>query len=256
MLARWPVGTVTPVTVWDADVVTGSGTPPGTVTTVLADPAFQGLAVNVWHRWGLTFNLATGEHIDFRITNGVTGVTTVHTPATPLLLPTSAVGAPLPTDFRFFTGGADNVFAIDNFTMTYAADFTTFGTGCPGVVGVPTLDAAAGSQPILGATMTLDLGNLSAGIGLIMTGLSDTLFGGALPLPLPLASFGFPGCDLLVDPVVLDVVIGAGTSASWSLALPSTPALAGTDLFNQGASLEPGTAFLAFSNATKSRLGF
>ncbi len=254
LLAAWPVGVVFPPTTWNANVVAGTATPPTTATTVLPDPAFQGLALGVWHRWGVTVDLAAGVHVDFRITNGVTGITTVYTPAVPLLLPSVLVPGP-PTDFRLFAGGttAGNLFAVDNLTITYGANYTTFGAGCPGALGVPTL--TGGSLPVLGTTLAVNLGNLPVSVGLMITGLSNTLYLGVIPLPLPLAGFGFPGCDLLVDPIVTDLVAGAGNTATWLFAVPWVPALAGIELFNQGASLDPGPAFLAFSNGGRAVLG-
>jgi hypothetical protein len=256
VLAAFPAGTVFPPTTWDANVVAGTVTPPTTATTILGDPAFQGLALGVWHRWAFTIDLATGFHVDFRITNGVTGITTVHVPAVPLLLPLSSVGAPLPTDFRFFAGGttAGNVFAIDNFEITYGADYTSFGAGCPGALGVPTLTAT--SMPQLGGTLNVDIGNLPANVAIMITGFSNTLLGGAVPLPFPLASVGFPGCDLLVDPLVTATLVGAGGVATWSLPIPSTGTLLAASLFNQAASLDPAPAFLSFSAGAEARIGY
>ncbi len=256
LLAAWPVGVTLPPTTWDANVVAGSGTPPGTITTVLADPAFQNLPIGVWHHWAVTIDLVAGTHVEFSITNGVTGITTVHVPATPLLLPTSGIGAPLPTDFRFFGGGGlGNVFAIDNFIVTDAAEYTTFGAGCAGALGVPTLAATAGSVPKIGSTLSVDVGNLPVNIGLMLTGLSNTLFAGSIPLPLPLASSGFPGCDLLVDPLITTTLVGAGNTANWTLAVPNAMTLIGFTIYNQGASLETGAVFLAFSNGGRARIG-
>ncbi|MEO6594804.1 MAG: hypothetical protein ABIP94_08635, partial [Planctomycetota bacterium] len=201
-----------------------------------------------------TVDLTTGEHIDFRITNGSTGITTIFTPSPPLALP--GVGALTPTDFRLFTGGTDNVFAVDNFTITYGANYTTFGVGCAGALGVPTLAAAPGSPPRLGSTMGVTLGNLPISVGLMITGLSNTLFAGAVPLPLPLAGFGFPGCNLLVDVILSDLIAGTGNTATWFFAIPPSPSLAGTEIFNQGASLDPGPSFLTFSNGGRAVLGF
>ncbi|HEX5051808.1 MAG TPA: hypothetical protein VFZ65_08560 [Planctomycetota bacterium] len=251
LLARWPTGVLFPPTTWNADYVLGP-TAAGT-QSVLADPAFQNLAVGVWHRWGVTVNLTTGEHINFSIRNGTTGITTVFTP--PASLPLPGAGTAMPTDFRLFTGGADNVFAVDNFTITYGADYTTFGAGCAGALGVPTLAASPGSLPVLGQTLSVDVGNLPVGVGLMITGLSNTLFAGAVPLPLPLAGFGFPGCDLLVDPILSDLIAGAGTTATWSFVIPMAPTLAGFEIFNQGASLDPGPIFLKFSNGGRAVLG-
>ncbi|HEU4417980.1 MAG TPA: hypothetical protein VFT55_03520, partial [Planctomycetota bacterium] len=96
LLAAYPVGVVFPPTTFDANVVTRGVTPPGTVTTVLPDPAFQNLPMNVWHHWAVSIDLIAGTHDWFSITNGSTSVTTVHVPATPLLLPIApGIGAPL-----------------------------------------------------------------------------------------------------------------------------------------------------------------
>jgi hypothetical protein len=140
--------------------------------------------------------------------------------------------------------------------ITFGANYSTFGTGCPGALGIPTLAAATGSKPTLGTTLSVNLGNLPFGIGLMITGLSNTLFGGAIPLPFPLGGLGYPGCDLLVDPLLIDTVVGPGSSATWNFPVPYNPAFAGFTFYNQGASLEVGTPLLAFSNGGTAVLGF
>jgi hypothetical protein len=190
----------------------------------------------VWHHWGVTVDLVAGTHDEFTITNGATFVTTHYVPAAPLLLPIApALGAPLPTDFRVFGGGGlGNVFAVDNLTITYGAQYTTFGAGCPGALGVPTLAAAPGSLPILGTTFTATVGNLPVSVGLMITGLSNTLASGSIPLPFPLAGLGWPGCDLLVDPLLTDTIVGVGNSANWSLAIPPSNVLLNFPLLQPG----------------------
>ena len=91
--------------------------------------------------------------------------------------------------------------------------------------------------------------------GLMITGLSNTFIGGVVPLPYPLAGFGFPGCDLLVDPLLIDTIAGPGTTATWALPIPLTPGLAGFEFFNQGASLDTGPTLLKFSNGGRAVLG-
>lgn len=255
-ISRWPATVAYPPTTWDADVVTGTATPPTTATVSLA-PAFQGLAVGVWHRFGVTFDLVAGTHIDFYITNGVTGITTTYTPPTPLLLPLSSLGAPLPTDFRFFTGGTGtgNLMAIDNLTITYGANYTTFGAGCPGALGVPTLASAPGSLPQIGTTLNVVLGNLPLHVGVMCTGLSDTLALGSILLPFSLAGNGYPGCNLLVDPVVTQFLIGSANQATWLFTVPLTTAYNGLTIFNQGLSLDTGPAGLTFSNGGRCVIG-
>ena len=254
LLARWS-SLVLPPTSWSADYVAG---PTSTgVQTTFPDPAFNNLALGVWYRWGVTVDLVAGVYVDFSIRDAATFLTTYYVPPTPWALPGQGLGAGA-TDFRLFAGGtnAGNVFAVDNLVITFGANYTTFGTGCPGALGIPTLAAATGSKPTLGTTLSVNLGNLPFGVGLMLTGLSNTLFGGAIPLPFPLAGLGYPGCDLLIDPLLIDTVIGPGTSATWNFPIPYNPAFAGFTLYNQGASLEAGPVLLAFSNGGTAVLGF
>src|SRR5262249_33891568 len=116
LLARWPVGVTFPPTTWDADFVVGPTT--AGVATAFPDPNFHGLAVNVWHHWVVVANLFDSEYVEFRITNGVTGKTSIFRPA-PNAMPLVNATAGSPTDVRLFTGGgAGNIFAVDNLSIS------------------------------------------------------------------------------------------------------------------------------------------
>lgn len=250
LLARWPTGATTPPATWNADYVNGAGT-----QVLVPDPAFQNLPVNVWHTWGVTIDLGTGQHIDFRITNGSTNVTTVYTvPPGTDPLPGAAL-AVLPTDFRLFTGGADDVFAVDNLKITFGATYHTFGTGCAGTAGVPALAAAPGSLPIPGTTLSVQVTNLPIDLAIMATGFSNTLAAGSIPLPFSLAGAGFPGCDLLVDPVVNTFLVGSSGTATWTLALPANATFIGSQIYNQAISLDTGSPGLAFTNGAHACIG-
>ena len=255
LLARWTMPIALPPTSWDAGLVIGPSSTAGT-QTILPDPAFNNLQLGVWYRWGVTVDLVNGVYVEFSIRDP-NFVTTVYVPPSPLALPGQGLG-PGGTDFRLFAGGsnAGNVFAVDNVVIAFGASYSTFGTGCPGALGIPTLAAATGSRPILGSVLSVDLGNLPVGVGLMITGLSNTLFGGAIPLPFPLAGFGYPGCDLLVDPLSMETVIGAGTTATWSFSIPYYPPFAGFTFYNQGVSLDTGSTMLKFSNGGTAVVGF
>lgn len=253
LLARWPTPLTFPPTTWNADTVVHSATSTAGTQGPVGDPAFLALAVDVWHRWGVTVDLNTKTYIDFRITNGVTNVTTIFTPPVPMGLPNQNATA-LPTDFRFFTGGADNVIAIDNFTITGAC-YTGYGAGCPGSMGVPSLASAPGSLPRIGTTFAANLGNLPLSLGVMMTGFSNTLAQGSLPLPLNLMNYGFPGCNLLADPLVTEFLIGASNTATWNFGIPGGPAFVGMTLYNQGLSLDTGSPGAAFSNGARLIIG-
>lgn len=246
LLARWS-SLVYPPTSWNADFVLGP-TLTGT-QTVLPDPAFQNLALDVWHTWGTTVDLTTGNHLDFRIRNGVTNTWTIYTPPTSAPMPLPGQGAALPLEFRLFAGGttAGNVMAVDNFRITGAV-YSQYGAGCAGALGVPTLAPAAGSLPRLGTSFAAELGNLPLGFGIVATGFSNTMAFGSLPLPMALDGYGFVGCNLLADPLVTQFVFGAGSTASWPFVLPNDPAYVGLSFFQQGVSVDTGPTGAAFSN--------
>lgn len=136
------------------------------------------------------------------------------------------------------------------------ASYTSYGAGCAGTLGVPTLAAAAASPvPVLGSTFSLAIGNLPAGIGLVGFGFSNTSWNG-LPLPLPLTAYGIPACSLWASPDSTGLVLGSPT-ATWSLSIPNWSGLFGMPFYNQAFSLDAGANALGLtvSNAGAGVLG-
>lgn len=131
-------------------------------------------------------------------------------------------------------------------TVPQMASYATFGSGCAGSLGVPTLQAAAGQRPSLGSAFQVQVGSLPTNLGLMALGLSNTQ-SGALPLPLDLAVIGMPTCQLLVDPVVIDTLVGAGGVAAWTWNVPSDPSLTGLSFYNQAFSFDPPANGLGFA---------
>lgn len=122
-------------------------------------------------------------------------------------------------------------------THEFGARTDQLGVGCPGLFGMPQI--AASSQPRLGGTYLVSLTGLapSAAFAGMVVGLD--VASTSVPLPLNLTPFGMPNCTLYVRPDVtlfLPVVGGVATS---SLAIPTLPALVGTNLYQQGMSLDP-----------------
>lgn len=112
------------------------------------------------------------------------------------------------------------------------------GAGCAGSNGVPELAPLAGSLPALGATFTL------AASGLDQNGWPAVLAGGldqAKP-GVELSSLGLPGCRFHVGGTTVQffTLANVGGAATWSFALPSNPALQGTDLFFQAVAFDSG----------------
>ncbi|HEX5051984.1 MAG TPA: hypothetical protein VFZ65_09445 [Planctomycetota bacterium] len=154
--------------------------------------------------------------------------------------------------------GAWNVYTTAWQDASPTATFTPYGSGCAGTLGTPTLAAQAGSRPALGTTFTAVAGNLPFGVGALGLGLSQAFTTGGLPLSFDLGVVGMTGCNLLADPLVLAVLVGAGNSADWSWSLPSTRSLFGQSFFAQAFSLDPGANAFGFtaSNGGAGWIGF
>jgi hypothetical protein len=126
--------------------------------------------------------------------------------------------------------------AIDAFRIVdlrcAQATWAAFGAGCAGSAGVPLLVPTG--VPSLGAVFPVVMQNVGQDLPAMVLGLDDTAWsGGALPAPLQPFGFG-AGCSLLVRPDVAEVLANHGGAATWSLAIPSLPALAGLPFYQQG----------------------
>jgi trimeric autotransporter adhesin len=101
------------------------------------------------------------------------------------------------------------------------------GPGCSGGGLVPVLQASG--QPWLGSTFVAIGSNLpTLALGIVITGLSTTSVPVAAVLPQ-----GLPGCNLLVSPDLIDVLLAANGTVATSLPLPDTVTLAGLVLHQQ-----------------------
>lgn len=124
-----------------------------------------------------------------------------------------------------------------NGTVYYTASgaaWSTFGSGCTGTVGEPTLDAAAGSTPRLGTTFTTEIGNLPQPGTPVLVGLGfSNAQWGPVSLPMRLDRFGATGCSLLISLDVVGSTAGAPSVASFALPIPNAPNLDGVVLYYQ-----------------------
>jgi hypothetical protein len=89
--------------------------------------------------------------------------------------------------------------------------------------------------------------------GLFATGFSNTQ-AGTVPLPLSLAGYGYAGCHLYVDPVIVQAQVWADGAATLEVALPNLPAFAGFVLHHQAFVIDPQVQFVA-SNGLSTTLG-
>ena len=86
--------------------------------------------------------------------------------------------------------------------------------------------------------MTVRVEPLPQSLAVMISGLSNVNWI-AVPLPLDLSAFGLPNCWQRVSLDTTDALIGALGSATYSLAIPASAALAGFILHQQAVVLDP-----------------
>lgn len=136
-----------------------------------------------------------------------------------------------------------------------AAAYATYGAGCSGSRGVPTISAQGSSLPRTGQTFQLHVGNLPlTAPAFLFLGLSDTSYG-PTPLPFALGGLGAPGCSILASSDQLYLLTNVLGSAVWQLPMPNLP---GAVFFNQAIALDPAANALGLStsNGGRGTLGF
>lgn len=115
---------------------------------------------------------------------------------------------------------------------------TTFGRGCVGTLGVPTLQPVGASRPKLGTTYAVEVNNAALGGAFLLFGFSNTMSGFG-PLPFDLGFFGAPGCSAFVSPDASTFAFSGQPQVQVASTLPNAPALAGIRFFMQGLCLDP-----------------
>jgi PKD repeat protein len=109
-----------------------------------------------------------------------------------------------------------------------------FASGCAGTAGVPGNVGVA--LPTIGTNFQVNFPQTPFGC-LVFYGFSNTLAGGAVPLPIDAGFLGAPGCPILIDPAVTGPLL-IGANPTWTEALPLTNTLVGIHFYTQAFSLE------------------
>ena len=128
---------------------------------------------------------------------------------------------------------------IWNGTIYYSkaatAFYGTFGAGCKGPSGTPSIAAFSSSLPKLGTLFRVSLAGMptTSRLALMITSVSNNSFNGAPILPLDLKVAGAPGCLLLVDPFLFTPVPLIKGKGTMNLPIPNLPALKGIAFFQQ-----------------------
>lgn len=123
-------------------------------------------------------------------------------------------------------------------TSVAPARWESFGAGCTGTSGIPTLDAPGGARPWIGDAFPVRLTHAGATTGALALGVSSTSWNGT-PLPLVLGPI-MPGCALLTSIEEFRPLVLTQGTATEPLPIPVLPALVGRALHFQGVAADPG----------------
>jgi len=137
-----------------------------------------------------------------------------------------------------FGGLGDFGLLGDTWELSFPGTAATFGTGC----GTPALvlSPIGNARPTINTTAQASLTNIPSTLAFVALGWSRTSFG-PFPLPLTLAAFGMPGCDLLHSSEAAGLTTtstGPGT-ATFSLRLPNIAGMIGLHVYLQSWALAP-----------------
>lgn len=157
-----------------------------------------------------------------------------------------------------FGGGCGSALANDLWSLQIPvySRYETYGQGCIGSLGMPTLVVDHATPPIIGTTLELIYQNVPGSfipaIGAYGTSRSS-------PLPLDLGVIGLPGCQLWHSAEVTGA-IGAPNGSGrvrWQVPLPNSAVLLGSEVFFQCLHLEvPGfIRWASTSNGVATRIG-
>jgi hypothetical protein len=144
------------------------------------------------------------------------------------------------------------------FALGAGPAYSTYGSGCAGARGVPSIAAQGPSLPRIGQTFSLQVNNLPlTGPVFLFLGVSNTTYG-PTPLPLSLGFLGAPGCTALASGESLFVLTNVLGSAVWQFAVPNVPNAPGATFYNQAFVFDPTANALGLttSNGGQATIGF
>ena len=191
-----------------------------------------------------------GMDLEFRLTADNSLVATHHTsPFTTIATKFFQTTAP----FDRIVIKADSETAnwvLTDLHIAASEPFFSFGQGCPGIAGIPTLGAI--TTPTLGDPYSLSLSNMDpAGGSFFMTlGFSLTTDPVAGTLPVDLTPVGAPGCSLLCSVETFFFQTHTTGASQFNLTVPNSQVLLGLQVMTQAFSTDPNNALgLVASNA-------
>jgi hypothetical protein len=140
-----------------------------------------------------------------------------------------------------------------------AASVATFGGGCKGPEGTPSLDPVTNSRPQIGKKFTMTLKNLPTAVYKVpfgVLGVSKTRWK-STSLPLDLSVLGAQGCNMHISPDHMEVLKKVGSVATWEMQIPNSASIVGVTVYLQcwASDHQANAAGLVVSGAAEAKLG-
>ncbi len=155
------------------------------------------------------------------------------------------------------SGVAATALTLVSCVVAAQGSYEVFGKGCPGDRGVPRLTGVGDHK--IGGNTTVQILNLAPNqAGVLLFGLSNTVWSGSQKLPVDLGVIGMPGCKLLVSNDSFRSLNTGNGFISSTFKHPLQKSLIGKSLFNQFAALDPSAKTpvkTVLSNAAKLMIG-
>jgi hypothetical protein len=164
-----------------------------------------------------------------------------------------------PSQSLIMWGGSNGNTLLDTWRYrpaTQTVSYSTYGTGCVGTAGTPSIAAVPGALPYAGQTFVVNVTNIPWFAPTFMVvGFSDTSWNGN-PLPVDLGVIGMPNCTVRASVDWLMPTTSVLGVAAWSIQIPSS--FAGNTFYNQAVVFDPAanTMGLTLSNARKAIVGY
>ena len=138
---------------------------------------------------------------------------------------------------RWYFGTSPNNLAF--VTDTNPSTFASHGAACANPNPPTLMLTQSWTRAWIGDTLEVTVGFLPLSMAFLAMGFSDQTYG-ATPLPLNLANYGMPGCQLHVAPDATRFAIGANNATNFQLAIPNSQSLLGVTFGQQVLAPFPG----------------
>ena len=143
-----------------------------------------------------------------------------------------------------YDGKRNRLYMPTNTDVGYVSDvhpalFEFHASGCSSSLA-PTLQLAAPwTRAWINRSLAVQVRSVTSALAILAMGFSDQAYGSAL-LPLDLAPYGMPGCNLNVAPQATAIAALTANIVDYPIGVPNLPALVGVQFWQQAFSPAPG----------------